>query len=113
MSTIHTDINVGSTAAIVVVPANLVGTRLSIWIQSYGAPDFANNPTMWIAFGQAAVAGGAGSFQLTAGGLYVFGASSLYDKSGPNPTAVVPNEYISIISQSGTVRGAIVQELNA
>jgi hypothetical protein len=112
MSTIHHTISVGSGAAAIVVPANLTGTRLALWIQSYGAPDYAANPTLWAAFGQAAVAGGAGSWQITAGGVYVWGAASLFSPSGARPSSICPNEYVSIISQSGTVVGAIIEELS-
>lgn len=119
MQTKATAISVG-TAAVTVVPARSPASpntplgalsnsgRLNLVIQSFGAPDYSNNPTFWIAFGQTAVVGGVGSYQLTTGGVWERGALATEINS---LGSVCPQEYISIVAESGTALGSIIEIL--
>lgn len=103
MATIQTAISV-STTAVQVVGGR---ARKGLWIQSYSTTDFGSQVSMFVAFGKVATAGNAGELEITAGGLYVFGASGNVLTFGELP--VCPTEYISIITISGTAVGAITE----
>lgn len=103
MATIQTPINVGTTAVQVVGGR----ARRGLWIQSYSTGDFGGNASMFVAFGKVATAGSGGELEITAGGVYVFGASGSVLTFGELP--VCPTEYISIITISGTALGAITE----
>lgn len=119
MSTVHTAISVGTTAVTVVparpsfsynAPLNPLknNSRLVLKIQSYGSPEYPSNPTFWVAFGQTAVVGGAGSIQVVTGDSQEWGIPS---PTGNPVSSACPQGYISIVGQSGTAVGAVIEEL--
>lgn len=108
MATLHFDFSIG-TAAVIVVPAETQGKRLAIWLQSYspsGTAGAANVP-LYVKFGQTAVAGK--GFEILAGGIYTWGAQTIFDRFNLPLTAIVQTEYISLIGQgSGPTVGSIM-----
>lgn len=114
-----TAISVG-TVAVTVVPARSPSSpnaplgplpntgRLNLLIQSFGSPEYPNNPTIWIAFGQTAVVGGAGSIQLTTGGTFERGVLATEINA---LSSVCPQEYISVVAQSAGALGSIIELL--
>lgn len=95
---------VGSAAAVQV--ANPFGARVALYIQSYGGPEFPSNPTFWVSFGAVAVA--SACWQVTTGGVWVWGGDS-FTGGYKAAASVCPTDYISIISQSGSAQGFIIE----
>lgn len=110
MATLQFTFSVGASAK-TVVAAETKGKRLAIWIQSYsptGTAGAANIP-IYVAFGTTATQGTAGEWEITAGGVYTWGAQTVFDRFGLPLSAIVPTEFISIIGQgTGPTVGSIM-----
>lgn len=97
-----TPISASNTSAVTVVPAN--PNRRLLYIRNYvDATLNAGAVTMWVAFGQTATQGTNGEYELVNGGEYPW--------NGPLPPLVgnVPTEFISIITNTGSAKGCVIE----